>query len=264
MELRSYPYFPPIGIKVCQRRTQLWCWWIKTGQIASVLDGTYLTQLRTGAAQGLATELLARKDSKVGVLFGTGGQAATQLEAMLTVRRLKQVYIFARNKKRPAEFAARMQTALSSYNAELIANADLSWALSVADVITAVTTANEPVFDGRLVKKGTHVNGVGSYTPKMQELDEYILTRADKVFVDSKKAVMAEAGDFIKPLAAGVIDPNQIGELGELALGKIPGRRSDEEITLFKTVGIAVQDLVTAGAIYKKAVEEGVGTKIEL
>ncbi|HHW04216.1 MAG TPA: ornithine cyclodeaminase family protein [Thermoanaerobacterales bacterium] len=236
----------------------------ETGEVCSILDGTYLTQLRTGAAQGAATDILARKDSKVGALFGTGGQAATQLEAMLTARNLERVYVFDINKKRAAEFAAKMQSELACYGAEIVANEDVEEVLPLADVITAVTTSKRPVFDGRLVKEGAHVNGVGAYTPDMQELDEYIVKRADRVYVDSKEAVLAEAGDFIIPMKKGIIDRDRInGELGEVIAGIVPGRQSEKEITLFKTVGIAVQDVVTAHKIYKKALEQGVGRQIQ-
>jgi len=236
----------------------------ETGEVCSILDGTYLTQLRTGAAQGAATDILARKDSKVGALFGTGGQAATQLEAMLTARKLERVYVFDINKQRAAEFAGRMQSELAGYGAEIIADSDIDRVLPLADVITAVTTSKKPVFDGWLVKEGAHVSGVGAYTPEMQELDEYIVKRADKVFVDSKEAVLSEAGDFIIPMKNGDIGPARInGELGEVISGKIPGRQSEKEITLFKTVGIAVQDVVTAHKIYKKALEQGVGKQIQ-
>jgi len=236
----------------------------ETGEVCSILDGTCLTQFRTGAAQGAAADLLARKDSKVGALFGAGGQAAAQLEAMLTARKLERVYVFDLDKQRAMEFAKKMQSELAEYNAEIIANADVNQVLPTADIITTVTTSKRPVFDGRLIKEGAHVSGVGAYTPEMQELDEYIVTRADKVFVDSRDAVLAEAGDFINPIKNGTFNPDRInGELGELALGKVPGRENEREITLFKTVGIAVQDVVVAHKAYKKALELGIGTEIQ-
>ena len=236
----------------------------ETGEVCSLLDGTYLTQLRTGAAQGAATDILARKDSKVGALFGTGEQAPSQLEAMLTVRKLEKVYVFDINKKRVAEFADKIQRELTGYDTEIIANSDIDKVLPMADVITAVTTSKKPVFDGRLVKEGAHINGVGSYTPDMQELDEYLIKRVDRVFVDSKEAVLSEAGDFIIPMKHGIIDSNRInGELGEVISGKMPGRQSEKEVTLFKTVGIAVEDVVVAAEVYRKALSVGLGTKLE-
>lgn len=236
----------------------------ETGEVCSILDGTYLTQLRTGAAQGAATDILARKDSKVGVLFGSGEQASSQLEAMLTARKLGKVYVFDINKKRAAEFADKIRNKLTGYDAEIIANSDIDEILPMADVITTVTTSKKPVFDGRLVKEGAHINGVGSYTPDMQELDEYLVKRADRVFVDSKETVLSEAGDFIIPMKHGTIGFNRInGELGEVISGKIPGRQSEKEITLFKTVGIAVEDVVVAAEIYRRALSAGLGTKLE-
>jgi len=236
----------------------------ETGEVCSILDGTYLTQLRTGATQGAATDILARRDSRVGALFGTGDQASSQLEAMLTARKLARVYVFDLNKKRAQEFADRMQRELAGYGAEIIADSDVDKILPMADVITAVTTSKKPVFDGRLVKEGAHVNGVGAYTPDMQELDEYLVRRADRVVVDSREAVLSEAGDFTIPMRRGSIGPNRInGELGEVISGKIPGRQSEKEITLFKTVGIAVEDVVVATEVYRRALSAGLGTKLE-
>jgi ornithine cyclodeaminase len=236
----------------------------ETGEVCSILDGTYLTQLRTGATQGAATDILARRDSRVGALFGTGGQAPSQLEAMLTARKLARVYVFDLNKKRAQEFADRMQHELAGYGAEIIADSDVDKILPMADVITAVTTSKKPVFDGRLVKEGAHVNGVGAYTPDMQELDEYLVRRADRVVVDSREAVLSEAGDFTIPMRRGSIGPNRInGELGEVISGKIPGRQSEKEITLFETVGIAVEDVVVATEVYRRALSAGLGTKLE-
>jgi ornithine cyclodeaminase len=136
-------------------------------------------------------------------------------------------------------------------------------AVDGADVITTVTTAKKPVFPADAVKKGAHVNGVGSFTPVMQEIPAEIYARADKVFVDSKDAVLAESGDLIIPISQGLFDESVIsGELGQLVAGRIEGRTSDEEITVFKTVGIGVQDVVTAGEIYNRAVATGAGTEI--
>ena len=236
----------------------------KTGEVCSIMDGTYLTQLRTGAAQGAATDILAREDSRVGVLFGAGLQALSQLEAMLTVRRLATVYVFDRDMKRAAELADRAQHELAGYGARIVADSSVDKVLPVADVITTVTTSKVPVFDGRLVKEGAHINGVGSYTPDMQELDEYLVKRVDRVFVDSRDAVLAEAGDLIIPMKHGTIGSDRIdGELGEVISGNMPGRRSKKEITLFKTVGIAVEDVVVATAAYRRAMTAGLGTRLQ-
>lgn len=236
-----------------------------TGEVCALINGTYLTQMRTGAAAGAATDILARKDAKIGALFGTGGQAATQLEAMLAVRNLECVRVFDIDPDRASTFASAMQKQLAEYNAEIVAESSADRTVDGADIITTVTTSRKPVFDGRLVKRGAHINGVGSYTPEMQEIDEYIVKKADRVFVESKDAALSEAGDLIIPINKGILGKDRItGELGEVILGKIAGRENDEQITIFKTVGIAVQDVVTAAAIYRRAVSAGVGTEIEL
>jgi ornithine cyclodeaminase len=237
----------------------------KTGEVCAIMDGTYITQLRTGAVQGAATDILAREDSKIGVLFGTGGQAATQLEAMICVRNLEEVRVFDINPDRAKEFVEAMKKQLAHYNTRIVAVEDGNEAVKDADIITAVTTSRRPVFDGTLVKKGAHINGVGAYTPQMQELDENIVKNADKIYFDTKEGVLAEAGDFIIPMEKGLVSDNDFtGELGQVILNQIPGRENEQEITLFKTVGVAVLDVVTAHKIYKKAMENNVGQFIDL
>lgn len=233
-----------------------------SGEVCCILDGTYLTQLRTGAAAGAATDLLAREDAQIGALIGTGGQAITQLEAMLTVRQLKEVRISGTNLERTQSFVARMREKFTNFGTLLRAVETSQEAIANADIITAVTTSRQPVFDGRLVKAGAHINGVGSYLPTMQELDEIILQRADKIFFDSEEAVLAESGDFIIPLTKGTITSDKFtGEIGKVISNNLPGRETPEEITLFKTVGIAVQDVVTAHQIYQRALQQDIGQK---
>ncbi|MDR3600737.1 MAG: ornithine cyclodeaminase family protein [Desulfosporosinus sp.] len=233
-----------------------------SGVVCCILDGTYLTQLRTGATTGAATDLLARSDAKIGALLGTGGQALTQLEALLTVRNLTEVRIFSRSRERTQTFVRQAQAKFSKFKALLRAVETSAEAITNADIITTVTTSCQPVFDGRLVKAGAHINGVGSYRPDMQELDEFIVQRADKIFFDSQKAALAEAGDFIIPLTKGTISAAKFtGEIGQVLLNNLPGRETPEEITLFKTVGISVLDIVTAHHIYQSALKQDIGQK---
>ncbi|NMM54673.1 ornithine cyclodeaminase family protein [Paenibacillus aquistagni] len=237
----------------------------KTGEVCAIMDGTYLTQLRTGAVQGAATDILAREDSKIAVLFGTGGQASGQLEAMLNVRDLEEVRVFDLDYERAKSFAAQMQQQFASFKTRIVAVEDGDAAIVDADIITAVTTSKRPVFNGNLVKKGTHINGVGAYTPQMQELPEIIVQRADKVVFDTTEGVLAEAGDVIIPMDKGIVSKQDFaGELGQVILGQAKGRENDEEITLFKTVGTAVLDVVTAQLIYEKAMQHGVGQQVEI
>ena len=231
-----------------------------TGEVCCILDGTYLTQLRTGASAGAATDLLARSDAQIGALIGTGGQAMTQLEAMLTVRNLKEVRIFDIDFECAQSFVTQMQDVFASFGTLLRAVETADEAITNADIITTVTTSRQPVFNGRLVKAGAHINGVGSYLPNMQELDEFIVNRADKIFFDSQEAVLAESGDFIIPLTKGTITMDKFtGEIGQVISNKLPGRETSEEITLFKMVGMAALDVVTAYQIYQRALEHDIG-----
>jgi ornithine cyclodeaminase len=236
----------------------------ETGEVHAILEGTYLTQLRTGGVAGAATEILARKDAKIGALFGGGGQGAAQLEAMLTVRKMELIKIYDIRPGRAGEFAARMRDAFSSFDADIIAVDSPDEAVADADIITTATTSREPVFDGRKIKSGAHINALGSFMPQMREIDDEIVKRADKIFLDSREAVLAESGDLIVPIAQGTIGTNDItGELGDIVAGLLPGRERDDEITIFDSVGIAVLDIVTAQWIFKKASDLGFGVPID-
>lgn len=237
----------------------------ETGEVNCMMDGTHLTRVRTGAVAGAATDILSRKDSKVFALFGTGGQAESQLEAVLTVRPIELVKVFDINKERAKDFAEKTaQKFGAKFNVKIVSADSSEEAIKDADVITAVTTSNNPVFDGSLVKKGVHINGVGSYTPAMSEIDEKIIVNADKIYIDTGDAVK-ESGDLIKPMQKGIFSADKItGELGAVLAGKIPGRTSDNEMTFFKTTGSAVLDLVTARRIYEKAAAAQTGSVIEV
>lgn len=238
----------------------------ETGEVCSIMDGTHLTRIRTGALAGAATDELARKDSRVFALFGTGGQAETQLEAVLTVRPIELVKVFGLSRERTEGFVKRMSERFGEkFGVRITAASTSEEAVRDADIITAVTTSKTAVFDGRLVKKGAHVNGVGSYTPEMAEIDEYLVTRADKLYVDTRDGAISESGDLIQPIQKGVFSAGQVtGELGEVLSGKAPGRCSEEEITFFETTGSAVLDIVTAQRIYECAVRDGIGSVIEM
>lgn len=234
----------------------------KTGLVSSVMDGTYVTQLRTGAASGAAFDILAKKGCHIGALIGTGGQAATQLEAMLVARDLKEVRVFDLNYERTSAFAEEMQQRLSSYGTSIIAVKNSDEAIDNADLIITVTPSSTPVFDGTKVKKGATISCVGAYQHHMQELDPRALTRASKIYFDSEDAVLSESGDILLPLEQGIISKEDFtGDLGDVILGKLTGRENDDEIIIFETVGVATQDLVTAKWIYDRAKAAGVGTQ---
>jgi len=237
----------------------------ETGMVNSLIDGTYLTRLRTGAISGLATDILARKDSKIFALFGTGGQAVTQLEAVLTVRKIEEVRVYDLFKDRAKEFAKKMSEKFSKkFNVKIIAAESSDKAVENADIITTVTTSKKPVFDAAKVKKNAHINGVGSYTPEMQEIPGDILVMANKIFVDTRDGAINESGDLIKPIQSGLIKKEKInGELGEVINGLMKGRENDNEMTFFKTTGSAVLDLVAAQKIYEMAKAKKVGQMVD-
>lgn len=231
------------------------------GSIRAILDGAYVTQLRTGAATGAAFDLLAKKDCKKGALIGTGGQAATQLEAMLTVRNLEEVKVFDLNRERLDAFVMQMNEELGAYGARILSAKSADDAVEDADLLVCVTPSTKPVFDGNKVKAGATVSCVGSYQPHMQEMHPAVLTRSSKIYFDSKEAVLSEAGDILIPLADGTItEADFTGDLGEVILGRIGARENDDEIIVFKTVGIGTQDLLAAKAVYAKAKAAGIGT----
>lgn len=237
----------------------------ETGIVKAIVEGTTLTQLRTAAIAGVATELLSNPESRVGALMGAGGQAVAQLEAMMTVRRFAEIRVFDAAEERAFAFADNNKSLARHFETKLVPVITAKEAVTDADVITTVTTSKRPVFAAADIKPGCHINGIGSYTPDRRELPPEILLRASKIYVDNREAVMTEAGDFIIPIREGLFLEDRItGELGELILGLKPGRTSSDEITIMKTVGFATLDIVTAADIASKAEEAGVGTRIEL
>lgn len=233
----------------------------ETGAPAAVMDGTYLTALRTGAASGAATELLARPDGRVAAVFGAGAQGRTQLEAVCAVRPIVEAWVYDVSSERAGRYADEMAEllALDVRVAETPAQAVQS-----ADVICTATTSSSPVFDDADVQPGTHINAIGAYTPEMQEIPPQTVLRA-KVVIDHHEAALAEAGDLLIPIDQGLMTAEHIyAELGEIVAGDRPGRESPEEITLFKSVGVAVQDVAAAAAVLEAAQATGLGTDVAL
>lgn len=233
-----------------------------TGLPRALLDGTTLTALRTGAASGLATRLLAREDASVLAVFGAGVQARTQVEAVRAVRAIREIRIVDRSREAAERLAEELRGGPGPLDVRVFI--DPEEAARGAHVICTATTSSEPVFPGDAVLPGTHVNGVGSYTKEMQEVDAALVSRA-KVIVDTRDGALAEAGDLVIPLRKGILRREELGtELGEVVLGTRPGRTSADEITFFKSVGNAAQDLAVAGLALGAAEREGAGTVVEL
>lgn len=229
-----------------------------TGQVRALMDGTRLTALRTGAAGGLAADLLARPDASVVALFGSGVQARTQLEAVRCVRPIAQVRIVSAHEGSARTLAAE----LSGVDVRVLS--DPREAVRGAHVVVTATDSATPVFDGDAVEPGTHVTGVGSFTPEMREVDTALVRRAT-VFVDQREAALAEAGDLAGPIADGAVGADVVAaEIGEVAAGVHPGRTRDDEITFFKSVGNAVQDVAIAQRVLEAAEREGRGVVVDL
>ena len=234
---------------------------VETGRPLTILEGSSLTAMRTGAASGAATDLLARQDASTVAIIGSGVQARTQLEAVCCVRDIRQVWVYSPNRQHAERFVAetvgrgKMPTAVS------IA-VDAETAVQQADIICTATNSSTPVFDGNAIRPGTHINGVGSFTPQMQEVDTTTVQRA-WVVVDSREAMREEAGDLLIPLQRGEIDNAHIrAELGEIINGTRSGRTSDTQITFFKSVGVAAQDAIAARIAFDNAKKENLGLEI--
>jgi ornithine cyclodeaminase/alanine dehydrogenase len=230
------------------------------GKPLAIIDGAALTAIRTGAAGGVAAKYLAREDSKTVTLFGVGAQGETQLEAICTVCLIKKAFVITNNDPRERPFLEKMKEKLGI---ELILTGDKKSALEQSDIVITATNSCTPLFDGRWVKPGTHITAIGSYKPDFRELDTETIKRS-RIFVDSLDAAKEEAGDLIIPVSEGAITWDSVaGEIGAVIAGEIPGRKSREEITLFKSVGLAVQDAVVAQEIYRRALKAGLGTKLD-
>ncbi|MGB9699741.1 MAG: ornithine cyclodeaminase family protein [Thermodesulfobacteriota bacterium] len=235
-----------------------------TGSPLAILEGTELTRFRTGAATGCATQILSRADAQTLAIFGAGGQAWYQIMAVCSVRQIKRILIYDLLKEKVDALISNLQKTSWAKDIEIKKAPSPETAVSQADIIVTATTSSRPVFSGQKLNPGTHINAIGSFRPDMQEVDEETISRA-KIFVDSLSACLEEAGDIIIPLQKGVINKSAIqAELGELALGLKPGRLNNQEITYFKSVGNAVQDVSVALAIWQKAEEKGRGQEIEI
>ena len=234
-----------------------------TGQSLAIMDGTYLTALRTGAVSGAATDLLARPDSRVLVAIGAGAQGVTQIAAVCAVRPIERVIAVDVNEPALQRLRELLRGDWPDIEPRLETTTDAA-AVREADIVCTATTSNTPVFRDEHIRPGTHISAVGAYTPEMQELPAETVVRAT-VVVDAVDAALAEAGDLIIPLRDGLVSREHFArELGMVASGAASGRVSADEITLFKSVGNAVQDVVVAKRAVDRARERGIGTEIDL
>ena len=226
--------------------------------IHALMDGTWLTALRTGAVGGLAADLLAREESRTVALFGAGVQARTQLEAVRCVRDIEHVRIFSPSGSSADKLAREL------VDVTAISASSPNEALDGADIVIAATNSKTPVFDSTLIEPGTHVTGVGSFTLDMIEVDPALVQRA-RVIVDQREAIMEEAGEIVAAIREGLVDESvMVAEIGEVVSGRHPGRTSDDEITFFKSVGNAVQDVAVASLVMQRAEATNRGVVVDL
>ncbi len=228
----------------------------ETGLPKAFMDGTSITAIRTGAGGGVAADLLARKNAKTVGLFGAGVQARAQLQAVMTVRNIACVNLISRTQSTAQQLASEIATwddapkvNLTSTPQEMVRD---------ADIVICATTSATPLFDGNDLKAGTHITAVGTFVPEKREVDTITINRADSIVVDSREVCLEEAGDLIIP------NVEADAEIGEIVNGDKPGRQADDEITFFKSVGVAVQDAIAAAAVLKEAESKDLGMLVDM
>ncbi|HMF50642.1 MAG TPA: ornithine cyclodeaminase family protein [Candidatus Saccharimonadales bacterium] len=233
----------------------------ETGKMIAAMDGSYITAIRTACASAMATKVLANPQTPVLGILGAGVQARAHIHALTRARKLEKIKLYSPS---GASAAALKQEMAPQFQATIEATNSADEAVRDADLVVTVTTAKEPILKKDWLKPGVHINAVGSHRPDLREIDGATLARA-KVVVDSREAIMAECGDILLAIKEGSIAKENIhGEIGEVLAGTKPGRTSSDEVTLYKSVGIAIQDVATANLVYHKALKQGVGTTVEI
>ncbi len=234
-----------------------------SGEHLSVMNASYLTRLRTGAMTALATEKLAKEDSKCLTVVGTGAMAFEQTIGVLAIRNIERIILFNRTKEKVDVFAENLKQFGVVATIEIAD--DVNEAVSQADIVCCSTKSTTPVFNGEYLKKGTHINGVGSYLPHMHEIDRSTILQASKIVVDDLHGAKDEAGELIDANESGIWSFDNIYcELESLVSGQLIGRENDEEITFFKSVGASYYDLAVAKGVYHKALAESKGLNIKV
>jgi ornithine cyclodeaminase/alanine dehydrogenase-like protein (mu-crystallin family) len=230
-----------------------------TGEMTAILEADLLGQFRTGAASGVATKKLARPDASTVGCIGTGKQARTQVLAVCKVRPIKRVSVYGRDPERRAEFAAQLA---GETGVEVVPVASAEEAARGQDIVITATAAREPVLLGEWVAEGAHLNLVGSNFLAKAEADVEVFRRASTVTVDSKEQAKLEAGDFVASLNAGVLNWSDVYDLAPVLVGKYPGRESPQAITVFKSLGLGIEDVAVAVRLVALARQQGVGREI--
>ena len=233
----------------------------QSGEMLALIEANYLGQVRTGAASGLATRLMAREDARTAGVVGTGLQARTQLEAVALARKLEQVQAFSRDASRREQFANEMTARLGL---PVIPIATAEEAVRGADILITSTTSTKPVVEGRWLAPGVHINAIGVNFAEKRELDAEVVARCDVIAADSVEQSKLEAGDLIQAFGNDASRWSTVRELAQIVSGNLPGRTNRAQITLFKSNGIAIEDVVVAGRIYELARQRKIGREIPL
>ena len=233
----------------------------ETGRPLALAEAGAITAVRTAAASALATDLLARSDASTLAILGCGIQARSHVEAMLLVRPIDQIRIWGRDPAKARAFADQ-QSAL--FGVKVTPADDVATAVDGADILCTTTSARKPILFGDVLHNGMHINAVGASVPSWREIDTEVLKRS-RLFTDRRESLENEAGEYRLALEEGAIGDDHLqAELGEILIGAHPGRTSNEEITLFRSLGLAVEDIAAAQLVYQRALERGVGVQIEL
>jgi ornithine cyclodeaminase/alanine dehydrogenase-like protein (mu-crystallin family) len=233
----------------------------RTGALLSLMQADYLGQVRTGAASGVATRYMARPDAETVGLFGTGKQARTQVQAVCAVRNIRRVHVFSPNEQHRITFAREMAE-VCGCTVEPVAHPEL--AARDMDIVITATSSREPVLHGAWINEGAHLNVIGSNFLSKAEIDTDTVRRCRTIVVDSKEQARLEAGDLLQALEDGSISWTQVYELGEVVVGKNKGRQHPQDVTLFKSLGIGLEDVAVAAKVYARAQAAGVGRSVEL
>jgi alanine dehydrogenase len=233
----------------------------KSGELLALIEADFLGQLRTGAASGIATRFMAREDARTLGIIGTGLQARTQLAAVAAVRKLERIRAFGRDEQRRAKFAQEMT---SRIGVPVTAVSSAEEAVRGADILVTSTNSREPVVDGRWLEPGMHINAIGVNFPDKRELDTNAIRRCDVIAADSREQSKIESGDLIQVFGENGAEWNRVYDLAQIIAGDVPGRTRSDQITLFKSNGLAIEDIVAAGRIYELARQQGIGKEVPM
>ncbi len=230
-----------------------------TGELLALIEADKLGQMRTGAASGIATKYLARDNAKTVGIYGTGWQAQSQLAAVCAVRNIERVKVYSRSEEKRNQFSATMSQELGIANITPVAEPE---AAADADVLITITSSREPVLKGAWIQAGTHINAAGGNSILRSEVDDEAIKRANFIAVDSKDQARLEAGELVFPIEKGLLTWERVQEVCHVVNGDVQGRKNPQDITLFKSLGLAIEDVATAALIYRKAVAQKIGKEI--